>query len=254
MSQRRASRLFEFEDLSWFPATIRNGGTDFLRFFFSLIKFYTPAIDVLEKLLRESGRREIIDLCSGGGGNMEMIQREVSRRLGEMVRVTMTDKYPNHSLHTEHIRMSSTPVDVLDRIPDSPGIRTMFSAIHHFNEEQVKTIIRNATATGEPVAIFDGADRNFFTFLGIPLVQPLLFALFTPFFRPFRLSTLAFTYLIPAIPLMTVWDGMVSVYRLYSTEKLLEMARQAEPNYAWQSNRIRNKFGLSIACLYGSRD
>ena len=66
--------------------------------------------------------------------------------------------------------------------------------------------------------------------------------LLTPFFRPFRLSRLVFTYLLPLIPLTTIWDGVVSILRLYSPAELLALARRADPTgrLRWQAGTLRH--------------
>ena len=77
--------------------------------------------------------------------------------------------------------------------------------------------------------------------------------LVTPFFRPFRLSTLVFTYVLPLIPLCTVWDGTVSLLRMYSPPELLALAARADPagHYAWQAGKKRHWWGPQVTYLVG---
>jgi hypothetical protein len=248
-------RLFEFEDLDWFPNVVRHGGTDFLRFFFTASKFYQPVVPLLSDLLRNSGERKILDLCSGSGGSMSLVKKDIERLLGENLIVTLSDKFPQqqsqrNSIH-DRMEYHHKSIDVLLDVPPTEGVRTMFTAIHHFNETQVSSILQNASSSGKPVAIFDGADKNVFTFLAIPLFQPLLFAVCTPFIRPFKVSRLLLTYAVPLIPVMTIWDGMVSVTRLHQHSKLLVLAKKAVPHYEWKAGLIRNRLGLRISYLIG---
>ena len=90
-----------------------------------------------------------------------------------------------------------------------------------------------------------------FMFLGLLLVQPITFMVFTPFFRPFRLGRIFFTYVIPAIPLMTIWDGAVSLLRLYKPEELLGIAKAAVPEYEWKAGRLKSGIGISVTYLTG---
>jgi len=84
------------------------------------------------------------------------------------------------------------------------------------------------------------------------IVHPILLFLCTPFFRPFRISRLLFTYLIPIIPFCTIWDGIFSIFRLYNPDEMLQMAMKADINgYSWKSGKVRNKYGMSIAYLIG---
>jgi len=84
------------------------------------------------------------------------------------------------------------------------------------------------------------------------IFHPLAFLIFTPFFKPFRFSRFFFTYLIPLIPLYTIWDGCVSVLRFYRPEELARMATETEPdNYVWSSGKVKNKFGIHATYLIG---
>jgi hypothetical protein len=47
--------------------------------------------------------------------------------------------------------------------------------------------------------------------------------LLTPFVKPFRWSRLFFTYLVPLIPLIVLFDGTMSFLRLYLEDELHEL-------------------------------
>lgn len=49
------------------------------------------------------------------------------------------------------------------------------------------------------------------------------------------LSRFLFTYLIPLVPLATIWDGMVSFLRVYSQEELKELVASLQSqDYTWE--------------------
>ena len=91
----------------------------------------------------------------------------------------------------------------------------MFSAIHHFDSDAAKSVIQDAVNAKEGIGIFDGGDKSIFFMLLTILFHSLTLFLFTPFFYPFKLSRLVFTYILPLIPLCIIWDGIVSLTRLY---------------------------------------
>ena len=86
-----------------------------------------------------------------------------------------------------------------------------------------------------PFAIFDVAASPALRKLPWPLApfalafnMAMLFAVslvLVPFAKPFRLSRLLATYLVPLIPALVAWDGTVSALRAYAPEELLEIAR-----------------------------
>lgn len=60
--------IFEFEDLDWFPQTLRNSTTDFLRKYIHLSNIYNIIFEDIYKVLKKTQTSKIVDLCSGGGG------------------------------------------------------------------------------------------------------------------------------------------------------------------------------------------
>ena len=90
----RRAHLFEFEDQSWFPNTLRDYGTDYMRFVVKLTKPYRGITPKLRVALDRTGTNRILDLCSGGSGPIEDVASHLSV-LGGRVPITLTDKYPN---------------------------------------------------------------------------------------------------------------------------------------------------------------
>ena len=58
---------------------------------------------------------------------------------------------------------------------------------------------------------------------------------FTPMIRPFRWSRLLCTYVVPIIPLVLLFDGVVSCLRTYRPQELREMIKKlAGIEYQWE--------------------
>jgi hypothetical protein len=72
------------------------------------------------------------------------------------------------------------------------------------------------------------------------VVIPLAVLTLMPLARPFRWAYLVFTYLIPLMPLIVFWDGIVSMLRIYSPEQMKDLTHDLQaPDYAWEISRIR---------------
>jgi hypothetical protein len=129
----------------------------------------------------------------------------------------------------------------------------MFSAIHHFQPNEVQIILKNTMQNDLPICIFDSGDKNILTILGILIFHPLLFFFCTPFIRPFTWSRILFTYIIPLIPLYTIWDGVVSILRLYNPKELHQLAESIDPekSYEWKYGKLKNRIGFSVMYLTG---
>ena len=251
--------LFEFEDLTWFPDTIRESMTDYLRYLITALNFYQPIIPLIIEGLNHTNSNQIIDLCSGGGGAIEKIGTNLVQQSDIEIKIILTDKFPNKNAFgfisektSGRISFSETSVDASDVPAYLKGFRTIFSGFHHFNADLAKSVLKNAVNAKCGIGIFDGGNKNIFAILAILIFHPILFFLFTPFFKPFRFSRFFFTYIIPIIPFCTIWDGIVSIIRLYKPSELLKIAYEVESeNYSWQAGKKRSNFGLSVTYLIG---
>jgi hypothetical protein len=250
--------LFEFEDLPWFPSVIRQGMVDYLGILMKTLKFYKPIVPHLRQALDATDEKVITDLCSGNGGPVETISREMANRPD--IQFVLTDKFPNQPAWEElrksssgDIRYKEEPVDVMNIPSGLEGVLTMFSAVHHFRPGDLKHILGQVVEHRRPVAIFDSGDKHLGTVLGIIFIHPVIFLLATPFFKPFRWSRIFFTYLIPLIPLCTIWDGVISVLRLYRKKDLMHIAGKADQFAAfhWDCGTVKNKFGFRVNYLIG---
>ncbi len=252
-------QLFEFEDLSWFPDVIRTGGTDFLRYFLVASELYKPVIPLISNTLKELHETKIIDLCSGGGGYIEQVYDEINKINGHKISITVTDKFPNIEAYdfltkktNDGITYLSESIDAANVPKELKGFRTMFSAVHHFQPEQIKSVLKNAVENQAAIGFFDGGEKSIFAILGLLIVHPIAFLIFTPFFKPFKISRLFFTYLVPLIPIYTVWDGVVSILRMYEPTELRQIAEEVEAeNYVWTSGKTKNRFGIRATYLIG---
>ncbi len=252
-------RGFEFEDQIWFPRIIRDSMTDYLRFLFRVFNLYKPALPILKDALTKTKTNQILDLCSGSGGPVEMIYVNLRNNFDKEIKIVLSDMYPSELTYQYLSKKTNggisgikTPVNAADVPSDIKGFRTIFSGFHHFEWQKATDVLKNSVEAGEGIAIFDGGNKSLGMILLIIIVHPVLLFFCTPFFMPFRLSRYIFTYLIPVIPFCTVWDGVISILRLYSPDELLQIARNAtNGNFIWTSGKVKNKFGMSIAYLVG---
>ncbi len=253
----RRLHLFEFEDQPWFPNVIREGITDYLQFAANRVDLYKPVMPLIRKGLEKSGTDRIVDICSGGGGGILKIYEKLKREFLKS-QIILTDKYPNLAAFRQasdsaggEIDYVATPVDATDLPETLEGFRTQFVSFHHFAPGSARKILENAARTKSAIGIFEATERSLVNFIAM-LFTPLVVMLAVPFIRPFKWSRIFFTYVIPAIPLFTMWDGMVSVLRTYSVREMQEMTRKVNArNYTWEIGRIRTRKGPNLLYLLG---
>ena len=248
--------LFELEDQRWLPATIRDADTDFLRFILEVGNVYAPIIDRLRRALARTNSDEILDLCSGGGGPLVAIRNSLAQA-GSQVRVTLSDRYPNHtafhyaSKRGDGIGFCHEAVDATAVPADLTGFRTLFTSLHHFRSEAARRILLDAAEHGRPIAIFDFSARSRPPLAVMLLGNPLGVMLCTGFVRPFRWSRLFWTYVVPVVPFFLMWDAFVSGLRLYSVEELEAIVSGLPPNsHVWEIGR-ESSFRSTISYVIG---
>ena len=239
--------LFEFTDLPWYPPTFRRIQTDYLHFAATLGMNYKNLIPLFAKAMHHAKTTEIVDLCSGGTGPWVRLQ-ELFRQAGLPVSVKLTDKYPNpqalqewSETLREGIEYLAEPVDAMKVPGHLKGMRTLFEGFHHFKPEQAKSILRDAVEKEAAIGIFDGSLKLSLGLLPMilgPLMVLISYPLVTPFITPRTLSRFFWTYLVPIVPLVTCWDGVVSFMRTYSIQDLKELTESLQSeDYIWETGQ-----------------
>jgi hypothetical protein len=257
----RRIHFIEIHDQPWFPSSLRDYVTDALQFGFDLFKVYASTVPLLQRVVNSTGSRSIVDMCSGGGGPwLDLSRRLQSRKLpGDPpeLRIWLTDKYPNVGALRNGIASSGNQiafypgsVDAMAVPPELRGMRTMFTSFHHFLPKEASAILQNAVDAGESIGIFEIPRRAPAT---IAFTFAFVFALFvcTPWIRPFRWSRLRWTYLVPIVPFVLLFDGVVSCLRTYRPQELRDMvAKLTATEYQWEIGEHSTGKGL-ITYLIG---
>jgi hypothetical protein len=243
----RRRQLVELEDLPWCPRVVRDGGTDWLAFMANRTKVFAAVAPKIRAAMEATGTPRVLDLCSGGGGPWLTLQPELAR--SGPADVVLSDLYPNARLRRDLARTSAGSLRFHDEAIDATnvpaeidGVRTMFNAFHHFPPEGARAILSDAVTKRRAIAVFEATDSRAIGLLAIPLQLPLILLL-TPFVRPFRWTRLLFTYVVPLIPGMVLFDGTASFLRLYLPDDLRQLVKEVpdHESFAWDigSTRVR---------------
>jgi hypothetical protein len=246
--------LFEFEDYQWFPHVIREGITDYLRFVTEKFGVYKPAAKIIADAVNRTGLNKVYDLCAGGGGGVKTVSRELLSITGKNIEIILTDKYPNLDAFKNITKGEEGKISFLDEsidaanVPDKlKGIRTMYSSFHHFDSDDAVKILSDAAKNNLPILIFEAGERSLIGILGVIFTTIIICAVATPFMKPFKWSRLFFTYVLPLVPLVLLWDGIVSMLRIYKPEEMLELSERVEvKNYKWEAGKIKHGPGKII--------
>lgn len=250
-------QLVEFEDQPWFPRVVRDFATDYLRFIEARFQLHLHALPILERALQGGGTTRIVDLCSGGSGPVPHLVQDLTAK-GVDVHATLTDLYPSVEAFQVAKREGGGRIDFRDgsvdarAVPvDLTGLRMFFNAFHHFAPDDAQRILQAAVDAGQPIAILEVPERSLRSILPL-LLTPLMVWIATPFIRPFSWSRLLWTYPLPAVPLLCLWDGMVSQLRAYRPDELQALADATGDAFTWEAGTHRApKVPAQITYLLG---
>lgn len=240
-------QVFEIEDQAWLPNSIRDALTDYLQFVTDRTQPYAPIIPQLENALEQTRARQIVDLCSGGSGPW-LSQKSVLLQ-SRSVKVLLTDKFPNveafrraAALSDDAIEFTVESVDATNVPDEMLGFRTLYSSFHHFRPEQARAILSDAVGKNRGIGVFEATHRSALAIL-LMFITPFLALIFTPFIRPFRWSRLFWTYLVPVVPFIILFDAIVSCLRTYTPAELETLSVEASSGmqYKWEIGEQRGE-------------
>ena len=184
----------------------------------------------------------VLDVLSSTTPHPSGRKRNISRHLaglatrrGEKCRLEARENVGETGVVVTYLE---TPVDAVDVPSDLKGFRTLFTSFHHFRPDAARKILADAVRKGEGVGIFEYTERNWLIWTMPILLIPAFIWLSTPFIRPFRWRRFLWTYLIPVVPIIAMWDGFVSNLRTYSIDEIRDLVRQLDDQgYEWKVGR-----------------
>lgn len=223
----------------------------------------THAGNVLLEQLQNPSTYSFVDICAGGGGPTPTIEKQVNNQLTEdgkePAKFKLTDLSPHVDEWTRLSKRSSNidfvpePVNAIDaRDLAEKGKKEcrLFSlAFHHLDDDVAAAVLKNTIETADAIvyvrliliclhwpglntdavfvlsSIFELQNRSLLgliNVLGVGLGASLV-TLFYFWQDPIHLL---FTYLIPIIPFVFIFDGVVSCLRTRSHDEVLSLLRQ----------------------------
>jgi hypothetical protein len=254
----RRFQFIEFHEQAWFPSLLRDEITEALQFGLNLARAYAPIGPMLQRAVGATSTRSIIDLCSGGGGPWLDLSPKLQSDKGALS-IQLTDKYPNlrafqnlKASSDNHISSHSGSVDAMKVPRELTGFRTMFTSFHHFSPDEAQTILQDAVDAGQSIGIFEVTRRDPLTIFFMFAWVMLLFVC-TPWIRPFRWSRLLWTFVIPIIPAVLLFDGIVSCLRTYRPQELRAITEKLSASkYHWEAGEHSAAHGnMPITYLIG---
>jgi len=256
-------RLFEICDLSICPSFIRHRVQATLTAAWThhvpLLQKASPAklaagliMKTLDELSDfENSKLSIVDFCSGAGGPIPTIENLVNSARHEQKRkpipFLLTDLHPHidswmrmcsqsHSLNfiPQSVDATDPPIAVTSfTSPASQSedgelssntrvFRLYCLAFHHFDDELARKVLESTMQTADGFAIIELQDRRLGSLMLI-FGHILHMLASTPFFFWKDPLHLFFTYIVPVLPVVVTFDGLVSCLRVRSFKEVMAL-------------------------------
>lgn len=252
-------RAFEWNDLAACPRFIREAIVEALGRGLREGGLYDAVGPVFAEFCARAGCGEVLDLCSGSGEPASILLGALDRAGAPAPRFVLSDLFPNvpameqvAARHPGRVEVVRDPVDATDVPPavDRPA-RTVISAFHHFAPEVARRLLADCVAKRRAVFIVEpmaGDARSLLSTLP-PLTAAALGAPLHA--RRDRWKKVLCTYALPIVPLLGLWDAVVSDLRIYRERELRALVAPLGPGHAWEYREVDNGWGGRIPCFYG---
>lgn len=248
----------EIEDASWFPSGLRACMTNLIVVFTRKIGVLPVLASLVSRALKAGKLGRIVDLGSGSGGSMpDLIEQVRANPETANVELVMTDKFPNPDAIARfndparpYLSYARESVDATNLASAPSGLKTMVNCFHHMRPPQARAILESAQRERQPLLIYELQDNEvpfavWLLFLPLGLAILFVMALLLTFgVRPLTGRQLAFTFLIPLVPMFYAWDGQASLPRIYTLKDMDELLAGLESaDYVWEKGYATTEQG-----------
>ena len=255
-------QAFEFGDQSWFRGVWREAYLDGMNFMLWVGGVYRRMFQPYARWARRAGGHVVLDLASGGGRPIHTLVTEARKNNVPLPRIILSDLHPDldayariAAAHPDEVSFVNAPVDAT--APGQPEARlfSICTAFHHFPPDRARQLIANAARNGDGIFIQEIFVRHWLsTLLSVCNLIPLMLS---PFFsRRISLFKILITTVIPIIPFMLMFDGVVSVFRTYRLEEIMAMVPQElRREWRWETGSCHylGFLGAPYVCGYRPR-
>lgn len=260
LSSLPRAQLFEWNDLPWAPAALRDSIVESLSRTLRWGRMLQGLVPPFREFLAASGATEVLDLCAGAGGPARVLADELQRAGSPSPRFLLTDLFPHveawSAARAEQpgvIDFEGSPVDATRIPPALSGgrARMMINSFHHFPPDLARAILADAVRGSSGIFISEAFDRNPLRFLPFVPVGVAALAANPVLTSRARLQKALLTWATPVALAACGWDGFVSTLRVYSEAELREMVGGEAGEFRWVYGQYRYSMGGRGYYFYG---
>jgi len=236
--------LKELEDYPWFPTSLRKMQLEYVGWISVQLKLYHPLLKEIIKF----PSNHWTDLASGSGWPALYLQKNAS----DEIHYTLSDLYPD-SVSNEvkkQLKVECESLNIINFQPQTGKQYSLFNAFHHFSQAQQKQLIKKMKEARASCIIAEVLEPTLLCFIQVTLAAFILQPLTAWAIRPFSVTRMITTYLIPIQLFTVVWDGWLSVFKSKTAKQYKELACEfADHQYSIEVKRIQQLQGNLIVII-----
>lgn len=252
-------QAFEFMDLPQTPRFLRDSVVESLGNAMRWSGACKTAAPVFKEFCQSLDTDVLLDLCSGSGEPAAVLLDALKDRGDPMPQFYISDLFPVAermkevaAKHPDHIEVIEAPLDA-SNVPEgyAHSGRMVISAFHHFPPALALSILNDSARKGKAIFVMEpmtrrgrGAFRMGVYFFAANLVNPFLS-------KEDKLLKGLFTYVLPAIPLMAAWDGLVSIVRMYTRQDFADLTANIDAPFDWEFRQVTGGFDSTVSIFMG---
>jgi len=215
--------LFEFNDHPSVPVAVRKTLLEQLESCNTIFRpYYRQVSEAVLSHASESDAKMIVELGAGTAPLSKLMAEDAG---SEGIRLVACDLFPDKAAYREletrypdKVTGMEDPVDFGQprRWPPST-VLVLCAAMHHVPSQLRPAVIEALSASADQVMVFEPVRKTalsmFFVLFGVfpPLLLPLCYL-----HKPGRLRRLLWCWLLPVVPVMTLWDALVGCLRQWN--------------------------------------
>lgn len=253
---------FEFNDSPKCPNFIRESILEVLGKSIRDAGVYDALAPHFSRFCEDAGACEILEFGAGSGESTAVFLDAILADTGKPPHIYISDLYPMVEVmaqtcgrYPNQLTPIKESVDLCNP-PTEPlhDMRMVLSAFHHFDNDMARDFLRDSQEKGVAVFIaepFINSLKAFFPLFLYGFTSLVRNGIFSP---KKRLLKFVFTFLIPLIPMCLLWDGLISMIRMYDEDefqKIVDSMPQLEQSYEWQYLEVPVSLGGTASVFIG---
>ncbi|AGH96688.1 hypothetical protein [Pseudobdellovibrio exovorus] len=256
----------QFSHSTWVPQVLRRLMPEFLDFIVMMVNANRPFLPLLKT--PKGIASEVYLLAPEVGGSSALLVPDLQTMPEIKKTILLTDNFSEDrhqhllslkgALKPPYEQIKLSEISAINSSSSDGRVRKAVFSInqsHLMTDAELVQLLQELTKKFDQVMIGEGNNKSIRQIIGMTILAPLVAVVASFFIKPFRWSRLFFTFIIPLLPLMITWDGLVALIRIRNPKRLKEIAEAstaaAGKDWHWDSGKLQNNRGGFIIYLNG---